>query len=199
MNLAGTPRRESQFTGGRRRPSRGPHLLLDFNANKRFSSKSFPLFHHSSHNPFAHFKMRSIALSLTRRTLLLAALACCLSFVGAARVGPPPADPFADPKNDQYNPLRYIASNTLTSIGLALFLVVDVALYFNTWKWGAKVRYCIDEQSEAASKRRHIVVTFPSTCLASLSEPRPTASASHAAMVFTLSRSRPVSCHLLHY
>lgn len=29
---------------------------------------------------------------------------------------PRPADPFADPANDPYNPLRYIASNVLTGI-----------------------------------------------------------------------------------
>lgn len=29
---------------------------------------------------------------------------------------PRPADPYADPANDIYNPLRYIASNALTSV-----------------------------------------------------------------------------------
>jgi hypothetical protein len=29
---------------------------------------------------------------------------------------PHPADPFADPKNDPYNPLRYITSNVLTGV-----------------------------------------------------------------------------------
>lgn len=34
---------------------------------------------------------------------------------------PPPADPYADPKNDPYNPLRYITSNTLSAIGVGEF------------------------------------------------------------------------------
>lgn len=32
---------------------------------------------------------------------------------------PRPADPFADPRDDPYNPLRYIASNTLTAIAFS--------------------------------------------------------------------------------
>ncbi|KAG8865224.1 hypothetical protein FRB96_000114 [Tulasnella sp. 330] len=54
-----------------------------------------------------------------------------------------PADPFADPKDDLYNPLRYIASNTLTSIALALYLPTTIALFFNIWKRGAKFMLCI--------------------------------------------------------
>ncbi|KAI0070246.1 RTA1-like protein [Panus rudis PR-1116 ss-1] len=48
------------------------------------------------------------------------------SSAAAARTGPlppRPADPYADPKNDIYNPLRYIASNALTSVAFALYLV----------------------------------------------------------------------------
>jgi hypothetical protein len=32
---------------------------------------------------------------------------------------PRPSDPFLDPKNDPYNPLRYIASNVLTAIAFS--------------------------------------------------------------------------------
>ena len=31
-----------------------------------------------------------------------------------------PADPWADPKNDPLNPLRYIASNTLTTVAFGM-------------------------------------------------------------------------------
>ena len=34
-------------------------------------------------------------------------------------VAGPPANPFLDPKDDLYNPLRYIASNTLTAIAFS--------------------------------------------------------------------------------
>lgn len=33
---------------------------------------------------------------------------------------PRPADPYADPAHDIYNPLRYIASNALTSIAFGM-------------------------------------------------------------------------------
>jgi len=41
------------------------------------------------------------------------------SLADVVRVGPRPADPFLDPKNDPYNPLKYIASNTLTAIAIS--------------------------------------------------------------------------------
>lgn len=34
----------------------------------------------------------------------------------------PRPDPFADPRHDPYNPLKYIASNTLTGIAVGMFL-----------------------------------------------------------------------------
>ncbi|EIN10469.1 RTA1-like protein [Punctularia strigosozonata HHB-11173 SS5] len=51
---------------------------------------------------------------------------------------PRPADPFADPKHDPYNPLRYIASNVLTAI--AFSLIVLCALIQTYWmrRWGAR-------------------------------------------------------------
>ncbi|KAJ4478175.1 RTA1-like protein [Lentinula aciculospora] len=55
---------------------------------------------------------------------------------------PRPADPFADPRDDPYNPLRYIASNTLTAIAFSsvirLVLFVAIAQSLCMWKWGAK-------------------------------------------------------------
>ncbi|KAG8929495.1 hypothetical protein FRC03_004238 [Tulasnella sp. 419] len=60
----------------------------------------------------------------------------------AARIGPEP-DPFIDPKNDPWNPLRYIASNTLTAIAFALYMLTAGILFFNTWKWGAKYMLCM--------------------------------------------------------
>ncbi|KAJ3778809.1 RTA1-like protein [Lentinula raphanica] len=51
---------------------------------------------------------------------------------------PRPADPFADPRDDPYNPLRYIASNTLTAIAFSLVLFVAIAQSMCIWKWGGK-------------------------------------------------------------
>lgn len=38
-----------------------------------------------------------------------------------AQTSPRPTDPYADPANDVYNPLRYIANNTLTGIATSRF------------------------------------------------------------------------------
>ncbi|KAJ3762047.1 RTA1-like protein [Lentinula raphanica] len=51
---------------------------------------------------------------------------------------PRPADPFANPRDDPYNPLRYIASNTLTAIAFSLVLFVAIAQSMCIWKWGGK-------------------------------------------------------------
>ena len=47
----------------------------------------------------------------------------------------PPADPFADPKHDVFNPLRYIASDALSGMGVGelSFKIVTSAVH---WKWG---------------------------------------------------------------
>ncbi|KAF9057621.1 RTA1 like protein-domain-containing protein [Panaeolus papilionaceus] len=68
---------------------------------------------------------------LVRRRLALAvALALGATLVpcveAAIKHNIPRPDPFADPKNDPYNPLKYIASNTLTGIAVALVLVTAV-------------------------------------------------------------------------
>jgi len=49
-----------------------------------------------------------------------------------------PSSPFIDPANDPRNPLRYIASDVLTGISVALYLIVGLILSFWTWKRGAK-------------------------------------------------------------
>jgi hypothetical protein len=51
---------------------------------------------------------------------------------------PRPADPFIDPKHDPFNPLKYIASNTLTGIATALVLVVGLIQTWLIVKLGAK-------------------------------------------------------------
>lgn len=51
---------------------------------------------------------------------------------------PRPADPFADPAHDPYNPLRYIASNVLTAIAFAFILLVALTQSFLMWKQGAQ-------------------------------------------------------------
>jgi len=47
-------------------------------------------------------------------------------------------DPFADPRDDPYNPLKYIASNTLTTIALTLILLSGLIQSWCMRKWGAK-------------------------------------------------------------
>ncbi|EPQ59429.1 RTA1-domain-containing protein [Gloeophyllum trabeum ATCC 11539] len=81
--------------------------------------------------------------SSARRTAVLCLLAAVFlassDTLAAARdvSVPRPADPFADPRHDPYNPLRYIASNTLTAIAFTLVLVVAFIQSFSMWKWGA--------------------------------------------------------------
>lgn len=83
----------------------------------------------------------------------LSILALATSAAGQT-VGPP-ANPFLDPKDDPYNPLRYIASNALTAIAfgkpmhlwtdpgltmidLALVMLTALIQTFYTFRYGAK-------------------------------------------------------------
>lgn len=85
----------------------------------------------------------------------LAVLALLTPAVNSQITVGPPANPFPDPKEDPYNPLRYIASNTLTTIafgeswtlgawplltGDVLVFVILIALVqtFYTVQYGAK-------------------------------------------------------------
>ncbi|KIJ70507.1 hypothetical protein HYDPIDRAFT_105253 [Hydnomerulius pinastri MD-312] len=56
---------------------------------------------------------------------------------------PPPANPYLDPKDDPYNILKYIASNTLTGIAIALILIVAFVQTYWTKKWGPKWMLCL--------------------------------------------------------
>jgi len=70
---------------------------------------------------------------------LLWALSLVVSVLAAPKSNlPHPADPFADPRADPYNPLKYIASNTLTAIAFTLILLVAFTQTFLTWKYKAK-------------------------------------------------------------
>ncbi|KAF5318767.1 hypothetical protein D9619_010878 [Psilocybe cf. subviscida] len=70
------------------------------------------------------------------KTPLLAVTALSVSVVLAAQ--PPSGDPYADPANDVHNPLRYIASNTLTAISFSILLITGVLQSLCMWKWGAR-------------------------------------------------------------
>lgn len=61
---------------------------------------------------FLHWQTPTLVLSV-----LLAVFFYIAPGVNAASQNlPRPANPFADPKNDPYNPLKYIASNALTGV-----------------------------------------------------------------------------------
>ncbi|TCD68518.1 hypothetical protein EIP91_010574 [Steccherinum ochraceum] len=81
---------------------------------------------------------RSSGSSLFTWTLvLLSSVSLSLAQKGQ-NLPPHPADPYADPQNDIYNPLRYIASNTLTAISFALVMIVALAQTFFLWRKGGR-------------------------------------------------------------
>ncbi|KAH7917425.1 RTA1-domain-containing protein [Leucogyrophana mollusca] len=72
--------------------------------------------------------------------LFLVSFLLCLATLSRAQndtSSGPPADPFLDPKDDPYNPLKYIASNTLTGIAFALVLTVALIHTFYMKRYGA--------------------------------------------------------------
>ncbi|KAJ3485770.1 hypothetical protein NLI96_g4730 [Meripilus lineatus] len=78
-------------------------------------------------------------------TPFLPLLACFLflaeapsAFAQSSEAPPRPADPYADPANDPYNILRYIASNTLAAIALVLLLLTAVSQTWLMRKMGGK-------------------------------------------------------------
>ncbi|KAH7105315.1 RTA1-domain-containing protein [Auriculariales sp. MPI-PUGE-AT-0066] len=80
----------------------------------------------------------------SRQTTALAGViaVCLLLRVAPTALARPaglvPGDPYADPRHDVFNPLRYIASNILTAIAVALVLVVGFAQTFFVWKYKTK-------------------------------------------------------------
>jgi hypothetical protein len=94
----------------------------------------------------------------------------CLAKLGS--VEPRPANPFLDPKDDPFNPLKYIASNVLTGIAFSepfchqsgklvisfkfcflpgLVMIVALIQSYFTFKWGTKfmLSMVIGEYSES--------------------------------------------------
>ncbi|KAA1466425.1 RTA1-domain-containing protein [Dentipellis sp. KUC8613] len=81
-----------------------------------------------------------MASSIDRRNFshLVAVLLATVLVASARPTGDNPpheADPFADPRNDPYNPLRYIASNTLTLIAFELISWTAIFQGACMWKW----------------------------------------------------------------
>ncbi|THH30536.1 hypothetical protein EUX98_g3661 [Antrodiella citrinella] len=79
--------------------------------------------------------MSRTALSVVTWTLVV------LSFAPSALArGPsnPSVNPFTDPKDDNSNPLRYIASDTLTAIAFSLVMIVALTQSVLTWRIGGR-------------------------------------------------------------
>ncbi|KAH9891035.1 RTA1-like protein [Cubamyces lactineus] len=80
-----------------------------------------------------------LTLSSARRPIAWAALAILFaSLVSSAQADdrtPPPWE-FTDPKHDPYNPLQYIANNTLSAIAISLVLFVALLQTFMLWRQG---------------------------------------------------------------
>ncbi|KAF7977424.1 hypothetical protein HWV62_3570 [Athelia sp. TMB] len=74
-------------------------------------------------------------------------LACTAAVAASPRVRrgqpdlPRPADPFADPKDDPYNPLKYIANDVLTAIAFSLVVLVALVQTWLTYRW--KTRFML--------------------------------------------------------
>jgi len=81
-------------------------------------------------------KISRTATSVFTWTLVL--LSSASLALAQNQLPPRPADPYADPANDIYNPLRYIASNVLTAISFALVMVVALSQTFLMWRIGGQ-------------------------------------------------------------
>lgn len=69
----------------------------------------------------------------------LLAVLSTVSSAGAVVKHPiPRRDPFVDPKHDPYNPLRYIATNSLTAVAFSLVLLVGLLQSLCMKRWGAR-------------------------------------------------------------
>ncbi|KZP32996.1 RTA1-domain-containing protein [Athelia psychrophila] len=82
-------------------------------------------------------------LALLSSLAVAAASAAASPLAGRAQSPdiPRPADPFADPKDDPYNPLKYIANDVLTAIAFTLVVLVAFIQTWFTWKW--KTRFML--------------------------------------------------------
>ncbi|KAI0823126.1 RTA1-like protein [Trametes gibbosa] len=67
----------------------------------------------------------------------LTILAAFVSFAQADDRTPPPWE-FTDPKDDPFNPLRYIANNTLSAIAISLVLAAALAQSWMMWRKGGR-------------------------------------------------------------
>ncbi|KAF8312247.1 RTA1-domain-containing protein [Clavulina sp. PMI_390] len=58
---------------------------------------------------------------------------------------PPTTNPFADPKHDLNNPLRYIPSNVLTGISVSLYFIISCTMLWllNKSRWSARYMLCV--------------------------------------------------------
>jgi len=77
-------------------------------------------------------------MAISRALSLVLLLAVSVVEAAPKKTLPRPSDPFADPKNDPFNPLRYIASNVLTAIAFTLVILVALTQTWMVRKWGAK-------------------------------------------------------------
>ncbi|KAF8812497.1 RTA1-like protein [Phlegmacium glaucopus] len=68
------------------------------------------------------------------------ALFTLISLIHSATAASRPSDPFTftDPKDDPFNPLKYIASNVLTGVAFSLIMLVALLQTWCIVRWGAK-------------------------------------------------------------
>ncbi|KAG6810400.1 hypothetical protein H0H92_012042, partial [Tricholoma furcatifolium] len=57
---------------------------------------------------------------------------------GLPSAAPAGYNPYADPKEDPHNPLKYIATNSLTAVAFSLVMVVAISQTYCVFKWGGK-------------------------------------------------------------
>ncbi|KAI0823125.1 RTA1-like protein [Trametes gibbosa] len=72
--------------------------------------------------------------------LVCAALTVLAAFVSSAQAADqtPPPWVFTDPKDDPFNPLQYIANNTLSAIAISLVLAVALVQSWMMWRFGGR-------------------------------------------------------------
>ncbi|PSS05419.1 hypothetical protein PHLCEN_2v3908 [Hermanssonia centrifuga] len=80
----------------------------------------------------------SLGRLFSLQALFLLVLATSTAYAGSHNGIAPPADPFASPQTDPYNPLKYITTNSLTAVGLALVVAIAIPHTWMTWKYKAK-------------------------------------------------------------